>query len=728
MKPDRQYHDSFYHFESFQRLLARLKLDLLEEELHFVCRAFEYGCRMHEGQLRLSGEPYVTHPIAVADILVDWRLDYQVIAAALLHDVIEDTHATIEDVRYHFDETVAQLVDGVSKIAKIQLQSAETKQAENFRKIFLAMTRDIRVIFIKLADRLHNMRTLSVLPLSKRWLIAQETMDIYAPLAYRLGLHDVFKELEDLSFSYLHPLRFRVLKKAVATVRSYHNEVVSSMLHNIRVCVHKVGIEAVVVGQEKHLYSMYRKMLSAHVPFSSMYNFVTLRILLHTVSDCYVSLGAVHAIYKPVPGKFKDYVAVPKSNGYRSLHSTVFGPLGMLIEVQLCTKHMDYIAEAGVTAYWRYKEFFPPASNWKAAMHDWIQSVLNVQYSSQGDALAFFESVKIDLLVDEVNVFTPQGDHHLFPRGATVLDFSYAVHTETGHRSIGVRINGKPALLRTVLKNGDCIEMLLGMELKPKRAWLHMVKTGRARTAILQYLGSIRFDQSVALGKQLLAHALDSSGRSLSEISDVVWKRFLQHQSNMCRPEQLFSDIGFGRRLVSETARQLLSFRDPEVLVTLEKKVATPLLLSGMDELAVECASCCLPIPGDEVVGAVTPNSGLVIHATHCCVLRNLDRTCTTLVDIEWNNVLGRFLFPVGISVLVQNERGILSHICLSIAREESDIEHVSMQGGTTALVTISFCVRVCDCIHLSRIMRVLRCQKGVLKITKINKDCFDHH
>src|SRR5512134_655274 len=528
-------------------LTDRVKKYLPSSDVQKVKEAFRFSDEAHLGQFRRSGAPYITHPLAVAEILTDWRLDGAAIQAALLHDVLEDSGVAKQKLVEKFGAVVAELVDGVSKLDKLQFSSTEQAQAENFRNMLLPMARDVRVILIKLADRLHNMRTLEAVSSEQKRRIARETLEIYAPIANRLGLNRIYQELEDLSFKHLNPVRFRVLAKAVKAAGGNRREVVGKVLDAMRKKLKSAGVEALSQGREKHLYSIYRKMREKHLTFAQVLDVYGFRIIVNDVPACYVALGALHSLYKPIPGKFKDYVAIPKANGYQSLHTMLFGPFGTPMEVQIRTREMHKIAEAGVASHWLYKDSDASLSDLQKKTHQWLQSLLEMQ-SQSGDSVEFLEHLKVDLFPDEVYVFTPKGRILSLPRGATAVDFAYAVHTDIGNRCVAAKINGELVPLRTELKNGDRVEIITAAHAKPNPLWLNYVVTAKARSHIRHFVKTMHFAESVQLGERLLNQALASFRTSLADVKEQQWARLLKESSAKSRAH-LLSDIGLGKRL-----------------------------------------------------------------------------------------------------------------------------------------------------------------------------------
>lgn len=694
-------------------LIQEVSAYLKPQDVEHIQAALAFSRLAHDGQLRQSGQPYVTHPIAVARILTPLHLDVQTIIAALLHDVVEDTNITGEEIAEQFGKPVAELVDGLSKIDKLQFETAEDAQAENFRKMLMAMARDVRVILIKLADRLHNMRTLESVSPGKSMRIARETMEIYAPIANRLGLNTIFQELQDLSFRYLHPNRYSVLSKAIKVARGNRREVVSKILDSIRQRLEENHIKAEVKGREKHLYGIYHKMQAKSLAFSQVLDIYGFRILVDDVPSCYLALGALHGLYKPFPGKFKDYIAIPKANGYQSLHTTLFGPFGTPIEVQIRTVEMNKIAEAGVASHWLYKTSKTPINELHKKTHQWLQSLLE-SLSQSGDSVEFLEHLKIDLFPDEVYVFSPKGKIFALPRGATAVDFAYSVHTDIGNRCVAVKVNMELVPLRTELHNGDHVEIITAPHAHPNPAWLGFVVTSRARSEIRYALKTMHLDESAALGERLLAQAMSSLGRKLSEVEEMCWDRVLKETGAKSRRE-IFADIGLGRRLNMVVARQLakISLNDGPLSTS-----GGTITIMGNEGMSIQFAKCCRPIPGDPIIGIIKSGQGLIVHTHDCPSLRKGRSTTEEWVDVAWDKNINK-LFEVSIRLNVANQRGVLAKVAASIADADSNIEnvHFSGEGEYTA---IDFTLQVNNRQHLANVMRNLRAIPEVIRITRV--------
>ena len=678
-------------------------------DVALVNRAFEFSESAHRGQFRKSGEPYITHPLAVASILSQWRLDAQGLAAALLHDVMEDTSVTKSELERSFGKPVADMVDDVSKLDQIEFTSREEVQAESFRKMLLAMARDVRVILIKLADRLHNMRTLDAMAPTHRKRIARETLDIYAPIANRLGLNSLYLELQDLSFKHLNPARYRVLAGAIKAARGNRREVMNRLLDNIREGLAREHVLAVVSGREKSIYSVYKKMREKRYTFAQVFDIYGVRILVADKTNCYAALGVLHELYKPIPGKFKDYIAIPKANGYQSLHTTLFGPFGTPLEAQIRTHDMHRVAEAGVAAHWLYKAGGEiDLAEAQRETSRWLQSLLDIQ-SESGDSKEFIEHIKGDLFPDEIYVFTPKGKITALPRGATAVDFAYGVHTDIGHHCVAARINYELLPLRTELKNGDHVEILTSPTARPNPSWLSFVATGKARSRIRHYLKGLQQKESAALGERLLNQAL----ATLKVEPDAIkWDRWEALAKEYGAKSQLdiLADIGLGKRLSFVVAQALTRApgKAEEPPAPANAKLGT-LSLRGVEGVAIQYAKCCRPVPGDTVVGQFRRGHGLSVHTRDCVTLKKLRLDPSELVDVEWApDVQG--VFGAGIRLLVADRRGLLADVALAIADAGANIDTVSMErpdGGD--VLAMFFGVQVRDRRHLAQVLRSLR-------------------
>ena len=677
-----------------------------------LAEAYRFSEAAHAGQTRQSGDPYISHPLAVAEILAGWHLDGQTLMAALLHDVTEDTSVTKDEISDTFGRPVAELVDGVSKLDRIEFQSAEDAQAENFRKMLLAMARDVRVMLIKLADRLHNMRTLGAVPPAKRRRVARETMEIYAPIANRLGLNTLYHELQELAFSHLYPTRFRVLAKATKAARGNRREMIGKTLDAIKKKLAEAKIAATVFGREKHVYSTYRKMIEKHLSFSEVHDIFGCRVIVADVPVCYLALGALHALYKPIPGKFKDYIAIPKANGYQSIHTDLIGPYGVPVEVQIRTEQMHRLAESGVASHWMYKDDADKLSELQKQTHRWLQSLLEIQHQS-GDPQEFLEHVKVDLFPDEVYVFTPKGRILSLPRGATAVDFAYHVHTDIGNRCVAAKVNGELVPLRTELRNGDRVEIITASHAKPSAGWLQYVRTGKARSNIRHFLKTMQYEESAGLGERLLDQALRGLKGSLAEVDDTAWERVVRDGGARSR-EELLADIGLGKRLPAVVARRLLKKSDLE-----DGKATGSVTIRGTEGVAVQLATCCRPIPGDSIVGSIKKEQGLVVHNSDCpAIVRSRKNEPDQWLDVEWDPRTTR-LFQAAINVTVENQRGVLAKVASEIAEAGSNIDSITMEEDRAVFTTMHFVLEVANRQHLARVMRALRRLPDVKKISR---------
>jgi len=694
-------------------LIKELSTYLKPRDVGHVRKAIEFSRVAHQGQLRHSGDPYISHPIAVARILTPLHIDVQAIIAALLHDVVEDTDVTTEQVSHLFGKPVAELVEGLSKLDRLKFETREDAQAENFRKMLLAMARDVRVILIKLADRLHNMRTLESMAPEKRERIARETMEIYAPIANRLGLNDLHHELEELSFKHLHPNRYAVLTKALQVARGNRREVVGKILEAIRQRLSDFNIQADVTGREKDIHSIYQKMQSKSLAFAEVLDIYGFRVLVNDFSSCYVAMGALHGLYKPIPGKFKDYIAIPKVNGYQSLHTTLFGPFGTPIEIQIRTHEMHKIAEAGVASHWLYKSGHESINDLHKKTHQWLQELLE-SLSQSSDSAEFLEHLKVDLFPDEVYVFTPKGRILSLPRGATAVDFAYSVHTDIGNRCIAVKVNHELAPLRTELRNGDRVEVITAPNAHPNPAWLGYVTTSKARSHIRHFLKAMQSGESARLGERLLNQALSTLGVKPQDMDDAHWNKLLK-DTGLKKREDVLADIGLGRRLNMVVARQLASIGES---ISSETSVNAVFTIQGNEGMAVQYAQCCRPIPGDPIVGVIKSGQGLLIHTHDCPALRKGRSNGEQWMEVAWDKNINR-PFDVNIKLLVANRRGVLAKIAAEISEAEANIENInfSSEGEHTGL---NFRLEVNNRLHLANIMRSLRKIPEVIRIIRL--------
>ena len=710
---------------SITHLTTKLAEYLNPSELKKVKEAYRFSDEMHLGQMRKSGEPYISHPIAVAEICADWKLDAQAIMAALLHDVMEDQDVKKEELIERFGAPVASLVDGLSKLDKIEFQSQIEAQAENFRKMLLAMARDVRVILVKLADRLHNMRTLGVMVPEKKRRIARETMEVYVPIAHRLGLNNIYRELQELSFSHLHPLRHRTLLKAVRAARGNRREVVSKILESVNTTLLATGIPTQIDGREKTLYGIYRKMRNKHLSFSQVLDVYGFRIVVDTFANCYVALGTLHALYKPMPGKFKDYIAIPKLNGYQSLHTTLIGPYGTPVEFQIRTQDMHRVAESGVAAHWLYKDEDGDLSELQQRTHAWLQSLLDIQKQT-GDSAEFLEHVKVDLFPDSVYVFTPKSKIIALPRGATALDFAYTIHTDVGDQTVAAKINHEPAPLRSELHNGDIVEIITSSSSRPSPNWLSFVRTGKARSAIRHHLRTVNLNESVDLGKRLLSQALATLNLNPA-LAPIVVERLL-NESSANSLEEIYADIGVGKRMAALVARHIMGLLEnqPISLPLLDMEglalptKADPVFINGSEGVSIQLAPCCQPIPGDLLIGQLKRDQGLVVHTEDCNIAkRQRSKDPERWIEVRWATDLNR-RFDCRIKVLVHNDKGILARVAADIGESDANITYVNMDDDKDLMMTqLVFTIQVEDRVHLARLLRNVRRIHGVTRILR---------
>ena len=719
---------------SFAHLLS--KLDYLEPaDIELVRSAYRLADQAHLGQKRQTGEPYITHPITVAEQCTVWRLDASAIIAALLHDTMEDCGVSKADIAQQFGAAVADLVDGLTKLDKIQFATKEESQAESFRKMLLAMARDVRVILVKLADRIHNMRSLHLMKREKRERIARETMDIYAPLASRLGLNGAFVELQDLALRSLHPWRYGVLEKALATAKGRKRDGIQRSLTEIQNAFTQADMPADISGREKSLFSIYTKMREKQLSFSEVLDVYGLRILLPTLRDCYTALGVVHQLYKPLPGKFKDYIAIPKPNGYQSLHTIVSGPAGMNIEVQLRSFAMHKIADSGVAAHWLYKTHTEMGNSNERVSTEWLQSLMDIQQSTK-DATEFWDHVRIDLFPDDVYVMTPKGEIISLPRGATVVDFAYAIHSNVGDKTVAAKINDNQVPLRHEVKNGDTVEVITGPSPAPNPAWLSFVRTGRARAAIRNHLKNMQSDQAQALGRKLLAQAVRAEGYERLPVEDAahsaMWDKLLKFTGNKSLPD-LYTDLCMGKRIASVVAKRLvmllheLGEKPDPVLLSRARFAAEDegqthasqgLVIDGSETAVVFFEPCCYPIPGERIIGHLGQGEGVHIHSVHCRVGHKLrKRNAENFIEAAWaDEPVRRFEKPL--IVTFTNGTGMLAALTTEIARAEGDITNVNLgKASVDHTAELRFMVSVRDLAHYENIVRHVKNSPGVLHV-----------
>ncbi len=705
----------------FKRLRRKLAY-LTKDEVEQVHQAYLLAFEAHRGQKRRTGEPYITHPVSVACILAEIKLDYQTVMAALLHDVIEDTAITKEVLAERFGDQVAELVDGVSKLTQIEFVSRAQAQAENLRKMVLAMAKDIRVILVKLADRLHNMRTIDSLPPSKRRRIASETLEIFAPVAKRLGMREFSVELEEYGFAALHPVRYRILKSSIRKARGNRKKVLGLIEKNIKEAITKSQLPStcIVQGREKHLYSIYRKMRVKHIPFNEIMDVYAFRIIVGDIDACYRVLGIAHNLYKPVPERFKDYIAIPKINGYQSLHTTLFGPYGLPIEIQIRTVEMDKMATSGIAAHWLYKTDGNVPDKSQLSAQRWVKSLLELQKNT-GSSLEFIESVKVDLFPDEVYVFTPNGKIMELPAGATAVDFSYAVHTDIGNACVAVKIDRQLAPLSTQLSNGQTIEVITAPGARPNPAWLDFVITSKARSSIRHFLKTQHHTESVALGKQLLKQALSKTGLNLKHVATEAFDAVLK-ETKIKSQDELLAEIGLGNRAASLVSQRLSSLMQQLEQKPLEEKMeetsAKPLFIKGTEGMLVDFGSCCLPIPGDPIVGILTAGKGIIVHMASCEKINNLGQYPEQCIPMRWSKK-AEGEFKAVISVQVVNQRGVLASMALAISDADANIDDIRVEDRDGRYYFVTFRLMVLHRDHLANVIRNLRKIKWVTKINR---------
>jgi RelA/SpoT family (p)ppGpp synthetase len=695
-------------------LIKLLESYLEPDQVQEVYRAYLFGAEAHDGQHRMTGEPYIYHPVAAARILADLRLDHKSIIAAILHDVIEDTSTVKEQIATEFGSDVAELVDGVSKLTQIEFASQAEAQAENFRKMLLAMVRDIRVILVKLADRLHNMRTLGVMRPDKRRRIARETLDIYAPIANRLGINALRVELEELGFAALYPLRYKVLKKAVSDARGHRKEVLQKIETSIRRRVQQENIDGRVLGREKHLYSLYKKIRDKTLSFEETYDVYAFRIVVDEVDTCYRALGVMHNLYKPVPGKFKDYIAIPKANGYQSLHTILFGPYGVPLEVQIRTEEMDKVAEAGVAAHWVYKSGDKNVDQMHTSAREWLRELLEMQKHA-GNSLEFLENVKLDLFPDAVYVFTPAGEIMKLPHGATVIDFAYAVHTDIGDTCIAAKINRQLVPLRSTLHNGQTVEIVTAEGAHPSPAWLSFVVSAKARSNIRHHQKNLKREEAIDLGRRMLNRALAVFDTSAEEVSGKQLQTLLKGY-RLKTVDDLLVEVGMGRRPSVLVARALASVSDADA--TDENKAMLPLVIKGTEGMVTRFSKCCRPIPGDPVIGIITGGRGIMIHTQTCRNISESKYPSQNSLDVQWEPGLDEE-FPVEVSVVVEERRGMLATVAAVIGDAGSNIENVGIKDGDGLTNTLKFRISVHNRQHLASVMRRVRSVPEVIRISR---------
>ena len=699
---------------ALDRLTGQLTAYLSQDQVNAVRRSYYYAEQAHDGQLRSSGEHYVTHPLAVATILADMHMDHQSLMAAMLHDVIEDTGIPKEAIVAQFGESVAELVDGVTKLTQMKFGTKAEAQAENFQKMAMAMARDIRVILVKLADRLHNMRTLGALNAEKRRRIAKETLEIYAPIANRLGMNRIYAEFEDLGFKAMYPMRAARIQSAVKSSRGNRKEIVNKIQESIAHCLEREGLPGEVSGREKHLYSIYQKMRGKRKAFAEIMDVYAFRIVVDKVDTCYRVLGAVHNLYKPFPGRFKDYIAIPKANGYQSLHTTLFGMHGVPIEIQIRTKEMEELANNGIAAHWLYKTEEDGRRNNHARARQWVQGLLELQQNA-GNSLEFIENVKIDLFPDAVYVFTPKGRIMELPKGSTPVDFAYAVHTDVGNTCIACRVNRRLAPLSQALESGATVEVITAPNTQPNPNWLNFVVTGKARTHIRHALKQQRREESVSLGLRLLSKALDNLGARLDDIPEARLQALLQ-ENHQDERDDLLEEIGLGNRTAHVIARRLLSSAESAA-----NPLAAdgPLVIRGTEGLVLNYARCCTPIPGDIIVGHLSAGKGMVVHRDSCKNIAEFRNNPEKCIPLTWAKDIDSE-FNVELRIELAHQRGLIALLASTISEADANIDKISVDERDGRISVIQLGISVRDRVHLARIIRKLRGLAGVSRITRM--------
>lgn len=704
-----------------QQLLALLETYLPPDDIERVREAYEVANEAHRGQKRMTGEPYISHPIAAAGILAGLHMDWQTLCAALLHDVIEDTPTAKDDIAARFGRDVAEIVDGVSKLDKVQFKSKAEAQAESFRKMILAMVRDIRVIMVKLADRTHNMRSLGVMPEPKRRRIARETLDIYAPIANRLGINSLRLELEDLGFQALYPKRYRVIERELKRARGNQKQFLPRISESIEGALQRAGLKGQVDAREKHLYGVYQKMLKKHVPLAEVVDVYGFRVIVDSIDTCYRVLGLVHGLYKPMPGRFKDYIAIPRINGYQSLHTTLFGPNGIPLEVQIRTTEMHRLAESGIAAHWQYKTGDEDrGSAQQERAREWLKGLMQIQEG--GTSEEFLESVRVDLFPDKVYVFTPKGDILRLPRGSTCVDYAYAVHTGVGNRCVAAKIDRRLVPLRTEVRNGQTVEIITARGATPNPVWVNFVATAKARTAVRHYLKSMKHGDAVELGRRLLDQALQEFSLPLKQVPEATIERIAREASLPDR-DALFEQIGLGERLAPLVARALLPSQPgttvhPRNTTGAPGEGMVPLAIAGTEGLVVDYAHCCFPIPGDSITAHLTTGRGVIIHRSTCGSVAGWQKQPDKWIPVTWKNEPGK-LFASQLRVDVQNRVGALAAVATRIAGADTNIDTVSLTERDSTASTITFQLQVEDRKHLARVLRAIRHMEDVLSVTR---------
>ena len=683
------------------------------EKVATILRAFETGALAHEGQTRITGEPYILHPVAVARILAMMRMDCASVAAAILHDTLEDTPLTREEIETRFGKEIAELVDGVTKLDKMKFRTRLEADAESFRKLMLAMSRDLRVIFIKLADRLHNMRTLDSLNTGSRRRIARETLDIYAPIADRLGMNSIKSELQDLGFANLFPWRHRTIAEHINSVTGDRREVITNIYKALKKNMSEAGIPCDIKGREKTPYSIYRKMLSRDLSFTEVMDVYAFRIITHSEPHCYQVLGAVHGLYPPKPGRFKDHIALPKANGYQSLHTILNSPYGLPVEIQIRTREMDIMAEKGAAAHWQYKSGEITSGSAQVRAREWLMQLVEVQRHSN-DSMEFLDGAKSDLFPDQIFVFTPKGKIIDLGQSATALDFAYAIHTDVGNHTSSILVDKLEVPLSTRLANGQTVEVLTRDAAHPIPEWLEFVTTARARTGIRHYIKSLEQADTVALGLRLLESALNARGSNIDDVPQKRMNRYLK-DNHLSRQEDLLSDLAMGNVLANVVAAKLA----PDVSTSDSSTATEALTIAGSEGSAVTFSACCHPVPGDTIMGYVSAGKGVVVHRNNCRNVREFRKHPDRCVDVAWAPIR-RGMFEVALLILAKNIPGVLANISASIGEAGSNIEKVEQPEANPELATLLFTISVQDRDHMARVMRRLRRNRNVTRVSRI--------
>lgn len=690
-----------------------------QDNIKNIVRAYHFSAAAHSGQFRKSGEAYICHPVSVAISLASMHMDTHGIMAAILHDVIEDTPVNKENLGLEFGQEVAELVDGVTKLSQIDSRTRAEAQAENVRKMFLAMAQDLRVIVVKLADRLHNMQTLGNMPADKKRRIAKETLEIYAPIANRLGMNDIRHQLESLGFKALYPNRYAAINNAVKKSRGNRKEIIDTIQNSIQNRLKETGLDCTVAGREKNIASIYQKMLTKKISFTDVFDVYAFRIYCNQVDDCYRALGCVHNLFKPIPGRFKDYIALPKANGYQSLHTILIGPYGVPIETQIRTHEMHRLSESGIAAHWLYKSDNEKSETIQARANEWLRDLLEIQKSA-GDSLEFIDNLKVDLFPQEVFIFTPKGKIIKLPRGATIVDFAYMVHTDVGNACISARIDKKLVPLQSKLENGMTVEVITASWARPNPLWLNYVVTAKARSCIRAYLKNFNQQEAINLGRRLLEKELLSLNHRLDQVDDAQIVQVL-HSLKKHSLNDLLEDIGLGNRMPFLVAKHICQ-TDSNLAVKLddsEQRHKTPLIIKGTEGMVVSLAKCCHPIPGDSIIGFFNPGKGIVVHHHECRNSNEVRKKQTTWLDVEWSpEASGEFSAEIRVELL--NQRGSLATIASTISYMDSNIENINVisQDDRVSVDLLTLAVR--DRVHLANVIRKLKKLSIVLKITRI--------